>query len=539
MEVEAKISLPRAEYPEQAGVSSRALADFMEDLQKSNIETHSIMIIRRGKVAFERWRKPYAPEIPHTMYSISKSVTATAAGFAVEEGLLALDAKVIDFFPEHRPMKRDEKLEKMTVYHLLTMTAGKDVGLMSDKAKNRWIEDFFNAKWMFAPGESWRYISENTFMLSAILKKVTGMDMADYLGPRLFEPLGINRKPFWEKNADGIEAGGWGIYLTTEECAKIMLCYAQGGVFNGKQVIPAKWAKDAVSKLVDNKRPRDVEEDTVAGYGYCFWRNGCPDSYRADGMFSQFAMVFEKLDAVFVMTSNEMDEDKARHCVWRHFPGVFIGDDAEPRAGAELLEQLELKPLPDLPAAPRAGLEKAIQGKTIRLKKHRFLDLIGFPVSVLPLPVLYMGVTKAGNIDKVRFEFGENECAMSWTEGVENNTIFCGMDGAARRSTVKLAGLELTAHSTAAWQDDKTLLVWTRPLEAICERRLTAFTFDGQKARMKPRTSPDARFMLEYVSRRITIYVNNKLLTKIGETLVKQSVKIIEPVHKGRFGETR
>lgn len=529
-----KISIKRAAFPEETGVSSQAVAELITDLKENNIEMHSIMILRHGKVAFECWRKPYGPDIPHTMYSISKSVTSAAVGFAIEEGLLSLDTKIIDVFSEFRPAKRDELLEKLTVFHLLTMTAGKDIGFTSDKARKKWIDEFFNAKWVFTPGESWRYISENTYMLAAVVNRVTGMMMVDYLMPRLFEPLGIDRKPFWEKSTEGVEAGGWGLFLTTEECAKFILCYSQGGKFEGKQVIPAKWAQDSVKKLVDNRREKDDEPDTGAGYGYCFWRNASPDSYRADGMFSQFGIVFEKLDAVIVVTGCEMNERRTRECIFRHFPGGFTAQSGNFSVYEKMKAQLILEPLGELPKLPRSRLEKSIAGKTMTINKPKLLSVAGFPVSMIPLPVLYMGKDKAGNIDKVSFVFSADECEMSWSEGKVRNTIICGMDGNARKSTIKLAGFELTANSSAAWENEHTLCVWMRPLEAICQRRLK-FIFSGKNVRFLPSTVPDSKCMLDYVSERIKIYVKNPAVSKIGETAVTKSIKIVEPVHRGKI----
>lgn len=135
-------ALPRADFPEQVGVSSKAISELLDDFERSGIELHSIMILRHGKVAFETWRDPYAPDIPHTMYSVSKSFTSIAIGFAIDEGLLTLDTKVIDIFPEYRPQKYDANLEKMTVFHLLTMTAGKDVSVLENKAKVSWLKSF-------------------------------------------------------------------------------------------------------------------------------------------------------------------------------------------------------------------------------------------------------------------------------------------------------------------------------------------------------------------------------------------------------------
>ena len=215
-------ALPRADFPEQVGVSSKAISELLDDFERSGIELHSIMILRHGKVAFETWRDPYAPDIPHTMYSVSKSFASIATGFAIDEGLLTLDTKVIDIFPEYRPQKYDANLEKMTVFHLLTMTAGKDVSVLENKAKVSWLKSFFGARWAFAPGEGWKYISENCYVLCAIIQKLTGMTVREYLAPRLFKPLGIRENPAWETDPNGLEAGGWGLFITTEEVAKVI-----------------------------------------------------------------------------------------------------------------------------------------------------------------------------------------------------------------------------------------------------------------------------------------------------------------------------
>ena len=223
--------IPRASCPEQVGIDRNEIKALIDDFDQSNIEVHSLMLIRDGKIAYESYRYPYCKEAPHTMYSVSKSFTSVAIGFAIDEGLLTLDTKVIDLFPEYRPKKYDDNLEKLTIYHLLTMTAGKDVSLLSDKTKGTWVKDFFTSKWAFAPGESWRYISENTYMCCVIIKKLTGMGVIDYLTPRLFEPLGITRRPFWEHDQQGVEAGGWGLYITTDELARFILCVANGGSY--------------------------------------------------------------------------------------------------------------------------------------------------------------------------------------------------------------------------------------------------------------------------------------------------------------------
>ncbi len=431
-----KIYLKRVNKSSRSKKFEAAIAAFIRDLAENEIETHSFMVLQGGEVSFETWASPYGPEIPHVMFSVSKSFTSTAIGFAVEEGLLSLDTKLIDIFPEYRGEELDEKLEKLTVFHLLTMTAGKDGSIMADRTKDRWVRNFFQAKWLFEPGTSFKYVNENTYMLSAALEKVAGMNMTEYLTPRLYEALGYGRVPFWESDPSGTPAGGWGLYVTTEELAKLALCYRQGGVYEGKQVIPADWVREASRKQVDTNR---LGIDNSVGYGFCFWQNSVENSYRMDGMFSQFAFIFEDIDAVLVVTASEALSQKFRDCVWRHFPAAFSAEN-QPVESFEpyKAEDLELKALADLPAKKRSGYEKIINGRVVLTGRKRLLEAMNFPLSMLPVAVVYMSADKGGNVDEISFDFEKDECLIGWTEGEEKNLVRCGMDGKPRLSQIRL-----------------------------------------------------------------------------------------------------
>ena len=86
-----KSVLARAKSPEEVGISSKAVKNIIEEFKKNDVEIHSLMVLRHGKVAFESWAYPFTPEMPHIMYSVSKSFTSIALGFAIEEGLISLD----------------------------------------------------------------------------------------------------------------------------------------------------------------------------------------------------------------------------------------------------------------------------------------------------------------------------------------------------------------------------------------------------------------------------------------------------------------
>src|SRR6478609_4466769 len=245
-----QVSLPRS-TPEAEGVSSEGIIQFLDAAAKSKHEFHSIMIIRHGKVITEGWWNPYRPDLKHTMYSVSKSFTATAVGFAVTEKKLSLEDKVISFFPEETPTQLSPYLAALKVKHLLTMTAGQAPDPTGPVAVSQnWVKTFLNTPILDEPGSKFLYNSVATYMLSAIVQKVTGQKVIDYLQPRLFQPLGITGID-WETDPKGNNTGGWGLRLKTEDMAKFGQLFLQKGMWNGKQILPASWVEQASTKKID------------------------------------------------------------------------------------------------------------------------------------------------------------------------------------------------------------------------------------------------------------------------------------------------
>ncbi len=534
-EVEKKVSLKRASYPEKIGVSSKAVEALIDDFKENNVEVHSIMILSQGKVAFESWAEPYAPELPHAMYSVSKTFTSAAIGFAVSEGLLTVDTKLIDIFPEFKPEKPDPNLDKLTIHSLLTMQSGKNISVYADKTTPDWEKQFFESPWGFTPCDGhWQYISENQYMLCSVIHRVTGECVVSYLTPRLFEPLGID-VPDWELSPSGVEAGGWGLFIKTEDLAKFVNCYQHDGKFGRKQVIPAEWVHQTRRRHADNSRA-NKNPDSQCGYGYCVWHCAGAPAYRLDGMFSQFGIVFKDRDASIILTGGEIDEQKTRDCLWRHVNDLFIEPDSEPKAD----HKIGLAPLADIiPAAEHSPLEKEIEGRNIKFRKNLILSVAGFPVSMLPLPTVYMSAEKAGNINNVQFTFGENECTMTWDEGFEHNTIVCGMDGHYRTSPIRLANMNFTAYSTAAWTDKNKLQINMRPIESVCRRTIEfEFDEDGKNVLFRPSSQQPMSAMAENLAADVDTYFPG-FLEPIGVVAFDQLPWIIDAVHKGYFEDSK
>lgn len=522
--------IPRANSAEEVGVSSAEFCSFLDDLKNSGIDNHTLMVIRHGKVAAESYSDPYTVDTPHAMYSVSKTITATAVGFAMNEGYFTPETSVMDFFPDYKPKRPDPRLNELKICHLLSMTSGKNPSWLKDTRRHDWVKMFFDAPWVSRPGEKFLYVNDNIYLLCVIIKRATGMTVTEFLTPRLYEPLGMN-VPSWETDHNGIECGAWGICLTTEDLAKIMLCYENGGKFEGKQVLPESWVNEATSIQVNNSY-NGSEADINSGYGFCLWQNSVHGSYRADGMFSQFGIVLPEYDAIVIVTDGEVNETKARNCVWRHVPKIFIAEGSPATETEEEFKQKTTRSEEIQQVTVRSTLERKIDGKVIRFRKNILLNLIGFPMSVLPFAATYMMKIHSGNIDKVTFRFGEDECVMEWSENKDRNSVVCGMDGRYRYDKIRLAEVDFTVCSTASWKDSETLEVWIRPLQSVARRSLK-FNFIGSYVRMKPSTSASLKDMAYSLADSLDEIIPNKIIAKIGSVFMHKAWPLLEPTHRG------
>src|SRR5258705_4559133 len=204
-----RYELPRTS-PEHRGITSSAILQFVEALERQIHEMHSFMLLRHGSVVAEGWWSPYSAVSPHVLFSVSKSFTSTAVGLAVAEGYFSIDDPVLSFFPDEMPTEASDLLAAMRVRHLLTMTSGQAIdtwGFMVDRPDGNWIKGFFTVPVVHEPGTQFVYNTGATYMLSAIVQKTTGMKIVDYLQPRLIEPLGI-RNASWHESPQGITAVG-------------------------------------------------------------------------------------------------------------------------------------------------------------------------------------------------------------------------------------------------------------------------------------------------------------------------------------------
>ncbi len=286
--------LPRV-MPETVGVPSKSVIAYFDSIMGlPTTEIHSALLMRHGKVIGEIYPAPFSAEYGHTLFSCSKTFTSAAVGIAIGENRLRLTDRVAAFFPELLPDTISPWLASMTVEDLLTMRSGFEVNGRIRTAEQEWVRSYLAVSVIAEPGTRFAYDSMDTYLLSAIITKVTGMKLFDYLKPRLFDPLHIETVN-WEYSPENITTGGWGLYLQAESLAKFGQLLLDKGTWNGRQLIPASW----VEQMMTTHTPTGKD-----GYCYQMWACDRPRTARADGAYGQYIIVMPDEDMVAVITQS-------------------------------------------------------------------------------------------------------------------------------------------------------------------------------------------------------------------------------------------
>jgi CubicO group peptidase (beta-lactamase class C family) len=355
--------------PEAQGISSTAILKFIDTAERTIHELHSFMLVRHGQVVAEGWWNPYVADRSHMLYSLSKSFTSSAIGLAVAEGRLSVEDKVVSFFPEDVPTSISPTLAAMRVHDLLAMATGHDQDV-TDKLRSAdtWVKGFFAQPVEHEPGTHFVYNSAATFMLSAIIQKLTGMKLIEYLKLRLLDPLGIDGAT-WEENPQGINVGGWGLNIRTEDIACFGQMYLQKGMWNGKRILSEEWIAAATTQQVDNSSNTNV--DWKQGYGYQFWR--CQhNGYRGDGAFGQYCIVMPEQDAVIAITSGVGDMQGVLTLIWDQLLPAMKASPLPADASAhtqltQKLNALAFQPPQGMASSPIASI---VSGKSFQIDKN-------------------------------------------------------------------------------------------------------------------------------------------------------------------------
>ncbi|TCL80260.1 CubicO group peptidase (beta-lactamase class C family) [Curtobacterium sp. PhB142] len=359
--------------PSALDIDARGVLAFVDALESTaGVEPHSLMLLRHGQVVAEGWWQPYAADRVHLLYSLSKSFTAAAVGIAVREGLIELDATALSYFPELDDEITDERSRRIRVRHLLAMASGHREEAL-DRARaaepTNLVRGFLLTPPDEEPGTVFAYNQPCTYTLGAIVRRVSGGSLVDYLRPRLLDPLGIDDLA-WRRDETGAELGFSGCYAPTSAVAALGQLYLQRGLWDGERILDEDWVAAATRKQIEN--PAEENPDWSQGYGFQFWmaRHG----FRGDGAYGQFCVVLPEHDVVLAITGQSLDMQAVLDAAWQHLlPAVDRPSDT----GADTALEARLTSL-GLPAVSGAAVPEHVAGRALRVLPGAALDAVAF-----------------------------------------------------------------------------------------------------------------------------------------------------------------
>ena len=459
--------------PEAVGISSKTIDRFVSALEQPHTQMHGLMIMRHGKICAEGWWQPYAPGKRHTCHSLTKTYMGTAIGIARREGLLDLDDRLIDIFPEFR---EEATIKTVTLRHILCMGSG--VVTMPSSSEH-WIRDFFAQPQVHEPGTAFFYNSAGSTLLAFVIERVSGLPVYEYLKSRLFDKIGIDAQvSFPNQVAPEDDLWGHRMQATTEDNLRLMKLYLDGGTVDGERILDEDYVAMATSlqnASATESRVNPAATDNFVGYGFQMWMCTYPGVYRADGAGGQFSVVIPSLDMIVSITESAVGAAGAQHtldCIW----DVLLPEvapqalAADPQAHTALLNRLSRLSLPAPLYRPLGRCADDANGKTYSLTQGTF-DLY-----------CSESMSKAAPGDSggtLCFSFGAQSGQLLWNANRHSVRMDFGLDGSWRRNEFPIPFCNATeCYAAGNWTSDCDLdlvVFWT---QAVLEKHLT-FHFEG------------------------------------------------------------
>ncbi len=451
----------RTASPEEVGLDSGALAEMFDFVRQREVPVHSVQIVRHGRLVLDAYFYPFTSVMRHDVASVTKSITSTLVGLAIEQGCLHdVQQPVVSLLLGRAFANPDERKQKLTLEHLLTLTAGWDCGLEPNEARlfemrrsPDWIQFMLDLPVVADPGSRWAYCSGNCHVLSALLTETTGTNALGFARRKLFAPLGIHDVA-WPGDSRGNNHGWGDLQLRPLDMARIGQMLLQRGRWREQQIVPEAWIATATRAHVERTSNRDH-------YGYFWWVKGkdYPGMFEAVGRGGQRINVWPAKDMVLVFTGGGFESGDLAQFVLR-----ALKSDKPLLANRESFARLKdrigaatkppaARPLVELPpfASRISGREYRFAANSLNLKTLRF------------------------TFEKVSEAFVET----LW-EGREMTVPF-GLDGVERFSINSI--IDLPQAAKGQWLNERTFLLNLDLVGGVNFYRVKlSFSDDGSKA---------------------------------------------------------
>jgi CubicO group peptidase (beta-lactamase class C family) len=399
--------------PEEQGVDSAKLAEGLRQIQQKNIPIHSLMVVRNGRVLLDTTFYPYDGQSPHSVASVTKSLTTALIGIAIDQGKLRLDDKLISFFPDTTIANPDARKDAITIKDLANMSSGLDCKsspneptVQAMEASPKWVQFGLDLPMAYKPGTHWEYCGVGMHLLSAILQKATGLTALEFARQNLFGPLGI-KDIIWPTDPQGVNMGAGNTRLFPADMAKIGFLYLHNGMWDGKQIISSSWVQDSI------KNQFSLPNGDRYGYGWWSSVNENGMAFFAQGNGGQWILVSPVLNTMVITTGGGFTIDDIVPYILAAFRDTKNPLPANPAGVAELDQVLAALLLPPAsqPVQALPDIAASISGKSFRLDQNLF------------------------NIQSIRLDFNSTTQAsfqITFTDGTQSPLGAVGLDGAFR-----------------------------------------------------------------------------------------------------------
>lgn len=459
--------------PEKAGISSKQVLKFVQSLENRNLSTHNVILARGEDVFFEHYWPPFDKSFGHRMYSVSKSIVSIAVGFCEQDGLLCLDDKISKYFPEEAKRATDENLKNQTIRHMLMMATAKPAQNWFAAAPDDRVRFYFENDGVQSrpSGTIYNYDSSGSFVLAALVERLTKLPFMEYLREKLFDKIGVSKEAFCLKCPGGHSWGDSGVICTPRDLLKIARFLLNGGTWNGEQILNERYVTEATAKQIDNN-PWGLNDFDTQGYGFQFWRTW-RNSFFFNGMGCQFAVCVPDLDLILVYNGDNQGKNLAKNVIFE----AFFTHIADSMQGVPLAENAASQERLDaycagltLAAAKgskHSDFEREVNGVTFSVRDNT-MGITKFKLEFDGNGGGQFGFTNAQGDKAIAFRMCENAFGAFPQEGYADEV-----------GTVKTKGHFYRCAASAAWIEPKKLFLKVQIIDKYFGNLGITIGFDG------------------------------------------------------------
>lgn len=409
--------------PESQGLSSDGILRLLQELTNDpQLNMHTFLIICNGHVVTEAAWPGQDLQLPKMTFSACKTITALAIGFLIDEGLLQLNTPITKIWEEQLTFREKIRLQGLTIHHLLTMQSGFSFNEGSSMTMPDWICGILGSA---INTSGFRYNSMNSYLLSAIVTKITGLRLSEYLKPRLFEPLGITNY-YWETCPQGIDIGGWGCYLTAEDMGAIGWLLLQSGVWNGQRLLSESW----IQKMTTTHAVTPADYGDF-NYGYHIWCSRSSNAFLMNGMLGQNVLCLPSMNTVIVSTAgNNENFQRSRYfdVIQKHIPRLYLPGtpDAYEKLHSYIASLSTISPM-----GTSSSLPDTVHRQCHSVCSHTWYTDSVSTTGLAPFLLQAIQNNYTQGLSSIGFSIRHNTFIMDWTEGNASYAVAIGWNQAA------------------------------------------------------------------------------------------------------------